>query len=152
MDSYNNVVALRRKLKFASKAPPLRKPKSEVKNEVVDNDDSVQARDLLHHFNENSMKAKPKVGLHKLLLVTGVKQLPSNHMVFPRVKAISTKVRVRERVQRTLRLLQLLSYNSSCEEEFGEVTESRTYDENSSNPAMKLGLLEENLEKSMFLI
>ncbi|KAE9621438.1 putative DNA-directed RNA polymerase III subunit RPC4 [Lupinus albus] len=152
MDSHKNFVALRRKLKFAPKVPPLRKPKPEVKTAVVDNDDSVQARDLLHRFNENSMKARPKVELHKLLLVTGVNQLPSNHMVFPRVEAVSTKVRFRDRVQRTSGLLQLLSYNSSYEEEFGEAVESRSNDENSSNPTMKLGLLEENPEKSMFLI
>ncbi|KAE9592254.1 putative DNA-directed RNA polymerase III subunit RPC4 [Lupinus albus] len=61
MDSQNNVAALRRKLKFAPKAPLLRKPKPKVKTEVVDNVDSVQARDLLRRFNENSMKARPKV-------------------------------------------------------------------------------------------
>ncbi|KAF1879947.1 hypothetical protein Lal_00022855 [Lupinus albus] len=104
MDSQNNVVALRRKLKFAPKAPPLRKSKPKLKTKVVDNDDLVEARDLLRRFNENSMKARLKVELHKLLL------------------------------------------------EIGEVAESKTYDENSSNPTMKLSLLEENPEKSMFLI
>lgn len=32
------------------------------------------------------------------------------------------------------------------EEEFGEAAESRTYDENSSNPAMELGLLVSKLK------
>ncbi|OIW03473.1 hypothetical protein TanjilG_14698 [Lupinus angustifolius] len=79
----------------------------------------------------------------------------------------SNVVREKDYKEPWVRLLQLLSYNSSCEEvrrpyagnpetldeeEFGEAAESRTYDENSSNPAMELGLLEENPEKSMFLI
>ncbi|KAK7265426.1 hypothetical protein RJT34_33046 [Clitoria ternatea] len=38
------------------------------------------------------------------------------------------------------------------EEEFGEAAESKTYDENATNPAAELGLFEENPEASMFLI
>ncbi|KAF1894745.1 hypothetical protein Lal_00021038 [Lupinus albus] len=89
MDSQNNYDAPRRKLKFAPKAPPLRKPKLEVKTE---------ARNFLRRFNENSMKARPKVekkvSASQIAFGDEVKQLPSNHMVFPRLEAISTEVGV----------------------------------------------------------
>ncbi|KAK4373100.1 hypothetical protein RND71_008484 [Anisodus tanguticus] len=38
------------------------------------------------------------------------------------------------------------------EEEFGEASRSFTYDENSTKPAVELGLMEENMEEKMFFI
>ncbi|KAJ6913894.1 hypothetical protein NC651_016220 [Populus alba x Populus x berolinensis] len=38
------------------------------------------------------------------------------------------------------------------EEEFGEVSEAATYDENSTNSAVELGLMEENFEASMLFV
>uniref|UniRef100_F6HGP2 DNA-directed RNA polymerase III subunit RPC4 n=1 Tax=Vitis vinifera TaxID=29760 RepID=F6HGP2_VITVI len=38
------------------------------------------------------------------------------------------------------------------EEEFGEASESTAYDENSTNPAMELGLMDENQEASMLFL
>ncbi|CAN4081150.1 unnamed protein product [Withania somnifera] len=38
------------------------------------------------------------------------------------------------------------------EEEFGEASQSSTYDENSINPTVELGLMEENLEEKMFFV
>ncbi|KAF1892753.1 hypothetical protein Lal_00042646 [Lupinus albus] len=98
MDSQNNVAAPRRKLKFAPKAPSLRKPKPEVKTEVVQ-----KTFRLLSYYPTTLPVRRPYAGNPETLE----------------------------------------------KEEFGEVAESRTYDENSSNPAMELGLLEESPEKSV---
>ncbi|KAF1874152.1 hypothetical protein Lal_00041597 [Lupinus albus] len=142
-----NVVAPRRKLKFAPKAPPLRNPKPEVKTKMIDNDDSVQAKDLSRHFNENSMKARPKGGIN----INGSHSSTSNVVREKKYKEpwdyysyYPTSLPVRRPYVGNPKTLK--------EEEFGEVAESRTYDENSSNPTMELGQLEENSEKSMFLI
>ncbi|KAE9597661.1 putative DNA-directed RNA polymerase III subunit RPC4 [Lupinus albus] len=162
MDSQYNVVAPRRKLKFAPKAPPLRNPKPEVKTKMIDNDDSVQAKDLSRHFNENSMKARPKVE----------KKVSASQITFGDGGGIningshsSTSNVVREKKYKEpwdyysyyptslpVRRPYVGNPKTLKEEEFGEVAESRTYDENSSNPTMELGQLEENSEKSMFLI
>ncbi|OIW19361.1 hypothetical protein TanjilG_03495 [Lupinus angustifolius] len=167
MDSQDNAAAPRRKLKFAPKAPSLRKPKPEVKTEVVDNDDANQARDLLRRFNENSMKARHKVEkkVSASQIAFGDGGEASSFKSYGFAKGGSNINGSQSSASNGL--LQLLSYNSSCEEvrrpyagnpetldeeEFGEAAESRTYDENSSNPAMELGLLEENPKKSMFLI
>ncbi|XP_056166483.1 DNA-directed RNA polymerase III subunit rpc4-like isoform X4 [Syzygium oleosum] len=51
-----------RKVRFAPKAPPVRRPKpAVVKTEVRDeDDDEAKAKDLLRHFNEGILKEKPK--------------------------------------------------------------------------------------------
>ncbi|KAA3490044.1 DNA-directed RNA polymerase III subunit RPC4 [Gossypium australe] len=57
----NKTNAPTRKVRFAPKAPTRRAPKLEVKTEVVEDTDAVQARDLLQRLNQISAKTKPKV-------------------------------------------------------------------------------------------
>ncbi|XP_022731606.1 uncharacterized protein LOC111286081 isoform X5 [Durio zibethinus] len=61
MEQQNNKTNAPRKMRFAPKAPPRRAPKLEVKTEVVEDIDAVQARDLLQRLNQTSAKTKPKV-------------------------------------------------------------------------------------------
>ncbi|KAK7363292.1 hypothetical protein VNO77_05428 [Canavalia gladiata] len=165
----------RRKVKFAPRAPARRVPKVEVKAEVVENDDSVQAKDLLRRFNESAMKAKHKA--EKKVLAsqiafgyggesTSIKSYGiSRSGASANIGQNSALSGLREKEYKepwdyysnypvTLPLRRPYSGNPELldEEEFGEAVESRTYDENASNPAMELGLLEENLEASMLLI
>ncbi|KAE9601595.1 hypothetical protein Lal_00040734 [Lupinus albus] len=172
MDSQN---APQRKLKFAPKAPALRKPKPEVKTEVVDNDDSVQARDLLRRFNENLMKGRPKVekkvSASQIAFGDGGEATSVKSYGFAKGGSningsqSSTSNAGREKEYKepwdyysnyptTLPVRRPYAGNPETldEEEFGEAAESRTYDENSSNAAVELDLLEENSENSMFLI
>ncbi|XP_022731603.1 uncharacterized protein LOC111286081 isoform X2 [Durio zibethinus] len=51
MEQQNNKTNAPRKMRFAPKAPPRRAPKLEVKTEVVEDIDAVQARDLLQRLN-----------------------------------------------------------------------------------------------------
>ncbi|XP_019458392.1 PREDICTED: LOW QUALITY PROTEIN: uncharacterized protein LOC109358553 [Lupinus angustifolius] len=177
MDSQDNAAAPRRKLKFAPKAPSLRKPKPEVKTELVDNDDANQARDLLRRFNENSMKARhkveKKVSASQIAFGDGGEASSFKSYGFAKggsningsQSSASNVVREKDykepwdyysyyptTLPEEVRRPYAGNPETLDEEEFGEAAESRTYDENSSNPAMELGLLEENPEKSMFLI
>ncbi|KAK4265623.1 hypothetical protein QN277_026650 [Acacia crassicarpa] len=164
-----------RKVKFAPRAPPRRVPKPEVKTEVVEDADAVQARDMLRRFNENAMRARPKVekkvsasqiafgagGSSSTIKSYGTPWVAS-HSGSSQSSAFGT---VREKEYQepwdyysyypvTLPLRRPYSGNPELldEEEFGEAAESSTYNENSSNQAMELGLLEENPEPSLFLL
>ncbi|XP_054810920.1 uncharacterized protein LOC129312375 [Prosopis cineraria] len=174
-DSLKRIAPARRKVKFAPKAPPRRVPKAEVKTEVVDDADAVQAKDLLHRFNESSMRAKPK--LEKKVLASQIAfgiggssaSIKSYGAMWGASHSGSSQssafTGVREKVYQepwdyyscypvTVPLRRPYSGNPELldEEEFGEAAESLTYDENSSNPAIDLGLLEENPEASLFLL
>ncbi|KAI6679722.1 hypothetical protein NL676_033603 [Syzygium grande] len=61
--SVSDYGAAPRKVRFAPKAPPVRRPKpAVVKTEVRDeDDDEAKAKDLLRHFNEGILKEKPKI-------------------------------------------------------------------------------------------
>ncbi|TKY68577.1 DNA-directed RNA polymerase III subunit RPC4 [Spatholobus suberectus] len=151
LESSKDAARAKRKVKFVPIAPPRRVPKKEVKNEVVEDAGADEAKDLLRRFN---------CQLHKLLLVMVENRFLSNHMVFPGVGVVPTSVRIQHSVDYytnypvALPLRRPYSGNPEHldEEEFGEATESRTYNENASNSAMELGLLEENFEANMFLI
>ncbi|KAI4335232.1 hypothetical protein L6164_013898 [Bauhinia variegata] len=162
--------APRRKVKFAPRAPPRRVPKPEVKAEVDEDADAVQAKDLLRRFNESAMKAKPKFE----------KKVASSQIAFgyggesASIKSWggsssrqghSFGAGVTEKEYKepwdyysyypvTLPLRRPYSGNPELldEEEFGEAAESSTYDENSINSAVELGLLEETPEPRMFLL
>ncbi|XP_028751467.1 uncharacterized protein LOC114711266 [Neltuma alba] len=164
-----------RKVKFAPKAPPRRVPKAEVKTEVVDDADAVQARDLLRRFNESSMRAKPKaekkVSASQIAFGVGGASASIKSYGTPWGGSLSGSSQssafggVREKeyqepwdyysyypVTLPLRRPYLGNPELLDEEEFGEAAESSAYDENSSNPATELGLLEENPEASLFLV
>ncbi|TKY54428.1 DNA-directed RNA polymerase III subunit RPC4 [Spatholobus suberectus] len=175
-ESPKDAPGVRRKVKFAPRAPPRRVPKLEVvKTEVVEDADADQAKDLLRRFNESAMKAKhkveKKVSASQIAFGYGGESTSIKSYGIPRggssanISQNSAFSGVREKEYKepwdyysnypvTLPLRRPYSGNPELldEEEFGEAAESRTYDESASNPAMELGLLEENLEASMFLI
>ncbi|XP_027333389.1 uncharacterized protein LOC113848187 [Abrus precatorius] len=172
--SSKDAPAVQRKVKFAPRAPPRRVPKQEVKTEVVEDADAVQAKDLLRRFNESAMKAKhkveKKVSASQIAFGYGGESTSFKSFGIPRAGfnaniSQNSAFGVREKEYKepwdyysnypvTLPLRRPYSGNPEHldEKEFGEAAESRTYDENASNPAMELGLLEENPEASMFLI
>ncbi|ESW26588.1 hypothetical protein PHAVU_003G132000 [Phaseolus vulgaris] len=168
---------VRRKHKFAPRAPPRVVPKKEVKAEVVEDAqaDANQAKDLLRRFNESAMKARNKVekkvsasqiafgygGESTSLKSYGIGRGGRNVNINP--NSTSSAVAEKEYTEPwdyysnypvTLPLRRPYSGNPELldEEEFGEAAEARTYDEEATNSAMELGLLEENLEANMFLI
>lgn len=166
---------VRRKVKFAPRAPPRRVPKKEVKTEVVEDTVADQAtEDLMRRYND-ALKAKhkveKKVSASQIAFGFGGESTSVKSYRIPRGGS-STKNNqnsafsgmIEEDYKEpwdyysnypvTLPLRRPYSGNPDRldEEEFGEAAESRTYNENASNPAMELGLLEKNLEASMFLI
>ncbi|TXG61638.1 hypothetical protein EZV62_013001 [Acer yangbiense] len=163
-----------RKYRFKPKIPPV-KPKTEVKNEVVENVDSAKARDLMRRFKENqgALKSRPKVekkvaasqiafgsggastsiksyGVHKGSALNG--------------GAYASGLRGEKEYKEpwdyysyypvTLPLRRPYSGNPELldEEEFGEDSETVNYEEISMNPAVELGLTEENPEPSMVFL
>lgn len=167
---------VRRKVKFAPRAPPRRVPKKEVKTEVVEDTNAGQAtEDLMRRFNEDALKARHKVerkvSASQIAFGYGGESTSfKSHAIHRGLSSTKNNQNsafsgVNEEEYKepwdyyshypvTLPLRRPYSGHPDRldEEEFGEAAESRTYDENASNPAMDLGLLEENLEASMFLI
>ncbi|XP_020228652.1 uncharacterized protein LOC109809688 [Cajanus cajan] len=174
-ESSKDALGVRRKVKFAPRAPPRRVPKPQVKTEAVEDADAAaanQAKDLLRRFNESAMKAKnkveKKVSASQIAFGYGGEATSMKSYGIPRGANINQNSTFSEARQKeykepwdyytnypvTLPLRRPYSGNPALldEEEFGEAEESRTYDENASNQAMDLGLLEENLKESMFLV
>ncbi|XP_022933797.1 DNA-directed RNA polymerase III subunit RPC4-like [Cucurbita moschata] len=171
-DPTKNNAAAQRKMKFAPKAPPRRIPKTEVKAEVSEAADAAQARDLLKRFNETTQRAKQKVGKKAAptQVAFGTGGTSSSLRTYGSSKA-GNKLRnedgtlpsSKEYVEPwdyysyypvTLPLRRPYSGNpdSLNEYEFGEASEARTYDENTTTPAMDLGLLEDNPETNIFFL
>ncbi|RDY08512.1 DNA-directed RNA polymerase III subunit RPC4, partial [Mucuna pruriens] len=177
MDS-KDAPGIPRKVKFAPRAPPRRVPKAEVKTEVLQNADAdqAQAKNLLRRFNESAMKAKHKVerkvSASQIAFGYGGESTSTkSYGGIPRggssvnVSQNSAFGGMREKEYKepwdyysnypvTLPLRRPYSGNPELldEVEFGVTSVSRTYNENASNPATELGLLEENLEASMFFV
>ncbi|CAJ1940486.1 unnamed protein product [Sphenostylis stenocarpa] len=168
---------VKRKHKFAPRAPPRLVPKKEVKTEVVEdaNAGANQAKDLLRRFNESAMKARNKVekkvsasqiafghgGESTSLKSYGVARGGRSANINQNSAfGVAAEKEYKEpwdyysNYPVTLPLRRPYSGNPALldEEEFGQAAESRSYDEDASNSAMELGLLEENLEADMFLI
>ncbi|KHG12357.1 DNA-directed RNA polymerase III subunit RPC4 [Gossypium arboreum] len=165
-----------RKMRFAPKAPPRKAPKLEVKTEVVEDIDAVQARDLLQRLNQTSARTKPKVE----------KKVSSSQVAFgfgggASIKTFGTSkganhssgetfgggvhgsgLRVEKEYKEPwdyysyypLTLPMRRPYSGSPEfldeEEFA--AQNVAYDENSIEPAVGLGLMEENLEPMMLFL
>lgn len=163
-----------RKIKFAPKAPTRRIPKPEVKAEISEDADAAQARDLLKRFNESTLRAKQKVGrkaaptqvafgsggTSSTIRSYGISKAGNRPRNEDGTVPSSTS---KEYVEPwdyysyypvTLPLRRPYSGNpdSLNEEEFGEASETFTYDENTTTPAMDLGLLEENPETDIFFL
>ncbi|KAB2049962.1 hypothetical protein ES319_A13G212700v1 [Gossypium barbadense] len=165
-----------RKMRFAPKAPPRKAPKLEVKTEVVEDIDAVQARDLLQRLNQTSARTKPKVE----------KKVSSSQVAFgfgggASIKTFGTFKGANHssgetfgggvhgsglRVEKEYKepwdyysyyplTLPMRRPYSGCpefldEEEFA--AQNVAYDENSIEPAVGLGLMEENLEPMMLFL
>ncbi|XP_017618672.1 uncharacterized protein LOC108463242 [Gossypium arboreum] len=165
-----------RKMRFAPKAPPRKAPKLEVKTEVVEDIDAVQARDLLQRLNQTSARTKPKVE----------KKVSSSQVAFgfgggASIKTFGTskganhssgetfgggvhgsRLRVEKEYKEPwdyysyypLTLPMRRPYSGSPEfldeEEFA--AQNVAYGENSIEPAVGLGLMEENLEPMMLFL
>lgn len=178
----NSTAAATRKVRFAPKAPR-RVPKSVVpKSEVAEDDDAAQANELMRHFNEASMKGKPKAekklaptqvafgygGASASIRSYGTPRGATNSSRYqdpasgggPYGSGLSDHKEYKEPWDYytyypvTLPLRRPYSGNPELldEEEFGEASESTAYDENSTNPAMELGLMDENQEASMLFL
>uniref|UniRef100_A0A2N9GEL2 DNA-directed RNA polymerase III subunit RPC4 n=2 Tax=Fagus sylvatica TaxID=28930 RepID=A0A2N9GEL2_FAGSY len=176
----NDTTAAPRKMRFAPKPPRRRVPKPEVKTEVVEDADANQARELLRRFNEGTIRAKPKV--EKKVAPVQVSfgaggASPSIRYGVPRAgntndlnqgstsKSSTLASGLSEKEYRepwdyynyypvSLPMRRPYSGNPELlnEEEFGGDSETTIYEENSTNPAEDLGLMEENQEASMFFL
>lgn len=161
-------------MKFAPKAPPRRIPKAEVKAEIAEDADAAQARDLLKRFNESTLRAKQKTGkkaaptqvafgsggTSSTLRSYGISKAANRPGNEAGTLPSSTS---KEYVEPwdyysyypvTLPLRRPYSGNpdSLNEEEFGEASETMTYDENTTTPAIDLGLMEEDPETNIFFL
>lgn len=155
------------------KAPPRRVPKPEVKTEKVENVDSLQAMNLMKQFQERSLKQKitneKKVQKPDIAFGPGAaatKPFPSWSTI-NRDQGSSSNGNADAPGPREKEYIEPWDYYSNYpvslpmrrpysaildEEEFGEVSEAATYDENSTNSAVELGLMEENVEASMLFV
>ncbi|KAB1996367.1 hypothetical protein ERO13_D13G196800v2 [Gossypium hirsutum] len=166
-----------RKMRFAPKAPPRKAPKLEVKTEVVEDIDAVQARDLLQRLNQTSARTKPKVE----------KKVSSSQVAFgfggggASIKTFGTSrganhssgetfgggvhgpgLRVEKEYKEpwdyysyyplTLPMRRPYSGNPEFLDEEEFAAQNVAYDENSIEPAVGLGLMEENLEPMMLFL
>lgn len=165
-----------RKYRFMPKAPPRRLSKPEVKTERVENVDTLQAMNLMKQFQERSLKQKitneKKVQKPDIAFGPGAaatKPFPSWSAInrdqgsSSNGNADALGLREKEYIEPwdyysnyplSLPMRRPYSGNSAIldEEEFGEVSEAATYDENSTNSAVELGLMEENFEASMLFV
>ncbi|KAF5481734.1 hypothetical protein F2P56_002365 [Juglans regia] len=180
-ESSKDTTAAPRKMRFVPKAPPRRAPKPEVKPEVDEDIDANQAKELLRRFNEGAMRAKSKVekkvspsqiafgigGASPFIKSYGFPKAGSGYdnNQRPGFKSDASVSGLREKEYRepwdyysyypvTLPMRRPYSGNPEIlnEEEFMDDPETITYDENSVSPAVELGLMEENLEPSMFFL
>ncbi|GAV72782.1 RNA_pol_Rpc4 domain-containing protein [Cephalotus follicularis] len=167
-----------RKIKYAPKAPR-QPPKLEVKTEVVEDANTVQAKDLLRRFTENSVKAKPKVerkvAPSQVAFGYGGQSISVKSYGIPKggstskTSAFDGGARIpgwREEKEYKepwdyfsyypVILPMRRPYSGNPEhldgEEFGEASEITSYDEDSTNAAVHLGLMEENQEQSMIFL
>ncbi|XP_062149048.1 uncharacterized protein LOC133857735 [Alnus glutinosa] len=140
-----------------------------------------QARELLRRFNEGTIRVKPKVekkvaptqvafgvgGASPSIRSYGVPKAGgsnnSNQGSAFKSGAFDSGLREKEYIEPwdyysyypvTLPVRRPYSGNPELlnEEEFRENSETTTYDENTANPALELGLMEENQEASMFFL
>lgn len=159
-----------RKMKFAPKAPK-RQPKVEVKSEPVEDTDSIQAKELLQRFNQSSLlRSKPKFERNVAASQTasyGGQSTKIRSYGFPKVEfgGVNSRVPKKEKeyiepydpsgycpVTHPLRVPFSGDPEFLNEMEFGEAAQNITLDENSIIPAEELGLLEENLEPTLFFV
>lgn len=175
MDSDSFATKAPRKVRFAPKGPPRRAQKTVLpKTENVEADvDAAKAEELMQRFNEASAKIKHKVEKKGPTQVAfgygGSSSSLKSYGHYTKVSGSMSDGGISgERVQKeytepwdyytnypvTLPVRRPYSGNPELldEEEFGEASQSLTYDENSIKPAMDLGLMEENLEEKMFLV
>ncbi|EEF46295.1 DNA binding protein, putative [Ricinus communis] len=170
-----------RKLKYMPKAPPRRPPKPEVKSEKAEDEDATQAMKLMKQFQERSMRAKPKaekkVQASQIAFGFGAASPSIKSYAAPKVGAAvnhnqgssvnggaySSELGEKEYIEPwnyysyypvTLPLRRPYSGNPATlnAEEFGEASDTSEYDENSTNSAINLGLMEENVEANMFFL
>ncbi|KAL3535542.1 hypothetical protein ACH5RR_004003 [Cinchona calisaya] len=164
-----------RKVRFAPKVPPRRDQKPVVAKveKVEDGVDAAQAEELLRRFNESSVHLKPKVerkaGPAQVAFGYGGSSTSTRSYGAPKgVNRISYSdgggaVHRMEKEYKepwdyytqypvTLPLRRPYSGDPEPldEEEFGEASES--YDEGSTNTALELGLMDGNMEESMFFL
>ncbi|XP_011094009.1 DNA-directed RNA polymerase III subunit RPC4 [Sesamum indicum] len=167
-----------RKVRFAPKAPPKREQKPVLpKAEKVESDlEEAKAEQLLRRLNEASLKGKPKVerkagptqvafgygGSSNSLRSYGVKKNIN------RIPGSSSDGGADQRIEKeykepwdyytyyptTLPLRRPYSGNPELldEEEFAEDPQNSTYDESAENSALELGLLDENMEETIFFL
>ncbi|KAL0410429.1 UNVERIFIED_CONTAM: hypothetical protein Slati_3632600 [Sesamum latifolium] len=132
-----------RKVRFAPKAPPKREQKPVVpKAEKIENDlEEAKAEQLLRRLNEASLKGKPKVerkGGADQRIEKEYKEPWDYYTYYPT----------------TLPLRRPYSGNPELldEEEFAEDPQNSTYDDSAANSALELGLLDENMEDTIFFL
>ncbi|XWS72249.1 hypothetical protein CRYUN_Cryun02cG0023600 [Craigia yunnanensis] len=177
MEQQNDKTNAPRKMRFAPKAPPRRAPKLEVKTEVVEDIDAVQARDLLERLNQTSAKTKPKVekkvASSQVAFGYGRASASIKSFGLPKGASRSSRETFNGTVHTpglrgekeykepwdyysyypvTLPMRRPYSGNPEFLDEEEFASENITYDENSIEPAVELGLMEENLEPSMFFL
>ncbi|XP_056166481.1 uncharacterized protein LOC115668253 isoform X2 [Syzygium oleosum] len=165
-----------RKVRFAPKAPPVRRPKpAVVKTEVRDeDDDEAKAKDLLRHFNEGILKEKPKFerkvapsqiafgyGGTSSSLKSYHAQRDQNNVNSYQGSSSGPGLRGEKEYREpwdyysyypvTLPLRRPYSGNPELldEEEFGEASSSVTYDETILNSATELGLMDSQDDGSL---
>ncbi|KAL3586149.1 hypothetical protein D5086_013016 [Populus alba] len=165
-----------RKYRFMPKAPPRRLSKPEVKTERVENVDTLHAMNLMKQFQERSLK--PKITNEKKVQKPDIAFGPGAAATKPfpswstinRDQGSSSNGNADAPGQREKEYIEPWDYYSNYpvslpmrrpysgnsaildEEEFAEVSEAVTYDENSTNSAVELGLMEENVEASMLFV
>lgn len=178
MDSkpVSDKAAAPRKVRFAPKAPPVRKPKpAAVKTEARDDDDDeAKAKDLLRHFNEGILKEKPKIerkvapsqiafgyGGTSASLKSYHVQKDQNNVNSYQGTSSGPGLRGMKEYREpwdyysyypvTLPLRRPYSGNPELldEEEFGEAPSSVTYNENILNTAMELDLMDSQRDGSL---
>ncbi|CAI9782682.1 unnamed protein product [Fraxinus pennsylvanica] len=176
MDSTANAP---RKVKFAPKAPLKKEQKAVLpKVEKLENDiDTAKAQDLLRRFNESSTKAKPnferKVGATKVAFgyggsSTSLKPYGAAKHINKKLGSSSDGGNDEQRVEKEykepwnyysyypLQLPLRRPYSGNPElldkEEFEDDLARSIDNEYATNPSLRLGLMEENLEDSMFFV
>ncbi|KAF5748436.1 DNA-directed RNA polymerase III subunit rpc4 [Tripterygium wilfordii] len=165
-----------RKHRFAPKAPPRRAPKPEVKGEKKEEDAEVAlASDLLRRFNERSTRFRPKsdrkIAANQIAFGYGGASSSIKSYGGPKSWSggkdqggANAPIQMEKEYKEpwdyysyypvTLPLRRPYSGNPEHldEQEFGETAKVATYDENATNSAVELGLLEEHLEASTFFL
>ncbi|XP_021770331.1 uncharacterized protein LOC110734476 [Chenopodium quinoa] len=158
-----------RKVRFQPKAPVRKATKAAVaKTEVIDDAETAEAKELVRRF-QDGLTAKPKINkksepVQRVAFGYG-SSIPSTQFSasngnnsWHQDKARFSNLRENKEYKEpwnyysyypvTLPIRRPYSGNPDIlnEEEFGQVS---TFDENMSNPAMELGLMEENSEPRM---